>query len=237
MKKITFMLLAVMVLFAACENNEDGFELSTTSATLMWGADSLQIVASSPDDITYESDDPFVATVTDEGLVRTLHVGTTTISVVSGGETKKVNVAIVDNDPFFQDPLYQRTVSSSDLISKYGEPSSISDAGLYTYNIGSIDDYGIYMFIVEDGYVTSAGVWFDFDYYAVVSIALLQRWQYYGELLFGNTILVSDATAIVTMKYYSKYDKILLTYMESDTDNKSINIQQSSALERFPVPF
>lgn len=125
MKKTLFILLTSLLLsFVSCKKDNatnKTITLSTTSVTLHY-EDVFQITAQCDSPITYTSNNPFHAEVTNSGLVTAKHVGTTTITLSSGDDTKTFTVIVNPRSNLYPEPDIEFGETKESIIAKFGEP-------------------------------------------------------------------------------------------------------------------
>lgn len=127
MKKFLLPIIVLMaVMFSACENKaNDTISMATIEVTLNY-EDTYQIQATStsPNALTYTSQDEFHATVSETGLVTAGRVGETNIEVSDGISTKYFRVIVERKYELFPtvDIVLDFGISRSELISRLGTP-------------------------------------------------------------------------------------------------------------------
>lgn len=127
MKKYLFLTLAILsmaVTFTACssDNDDNGFSISLSEATIKGVDNFMQITSSSPN-VKWSSENPYVATVTSEGKIKSVHVGETYIVAQSNGKTKKCKVTVTPQYFIYKEPITDFGKSKEEIIKALGTPS------------------------------------------------------------------------------------------------------------------
>ena len=126
-KTLFFLLTSLLISFVSCKKDNatnKTITLSTTSVTLHY-EDVFQITAQCDSPITYTSNNPFHAEVTSSGLVTAKHVGTTTITLSSGDDSKTFTVIVSPRSNLYPEPDIDFGETKDIVLSKLGEPDVI----------------------------------------------------------------------------------------------------------------
>lgn len=129
MKVIRVLIICLVLVNIGCEQEKDTFSVIETNWLIQCKGQG-QIEAKSDHPIIYTSENEFIATVTNYGIINANHIGETRIKVESNGIEKFVGVEVFSRFNFFyRIPLTDWSLKKEDLISFYGEPdASQSDA-------------------------------------------------------------------------------------------------------------
>ena len=72
--------LSMAVTFTACSSDDDdnGFSISLSEATIK-GVDSFVQITSSSPNVKWSSENPYIATISEDGKIKSAHIGETYI--------------------------------------------------------------------------------------------------------------------------------------------------------------
>lgn len=155
MKKVfsLMLLLATMVTFTACGDDEpDNTNLSQTSYA-MYHEGTQVIEGNNLSDISWQSDNEFVATIKNN-VITGQYVGKTTVKSATNNLSFTVEVKPKYNT--YEEPLLEWGASKATIKAKYGTPQSEDTNSL----IYQTSDYNapIMLFIFENGKMSTCGV-------------------------------------------------------------------------------
>lgn len=134
--------------FTSCsddDKDEDDISLGKKEYKMNFG-DKVQIEATSTLDITYKTEDDFIATVSDKGLITGGRVGETEISLSNTKDTKKVSVIIEPKAELYPEPEFLFGETKANIIKKLGKPMNESGKTIIYDNNSSKVPYIIYLF-------------------------------------------------------------------------------------------
>ncbi len=96
MKKFALLLAVALPLgFASCgDDTEDGFAIQSDDIEVKWDQ-TAQLSATESKDVTWMTDNDFIATVDKNGKVTANHVGSCTITASWKGETDQIKVTVI----------------------------------------------------------------------------------------------------------------------------------------------
>lgn len=121
MKKLFYFLPALLLsALYSCSDNEN-IDLKESETTLFSGQQ-YAIKAKSDTKITYNSNDEFIATVSDKGIVSAETIGETTIVLDNSIDNKSFKVKVKPKYDLYSVPDLSFGMTKSDLIKKYGTP-------------------------------------------------------------------------------------------------------------------
>ena len=205
MRKLSFMLMAVLAIsFMGCKK-EKLITITTTSTTLHYG-ETYQISAECENPITYSSANEYHAKVSSSGLVTANYVGSTTITLQSEEDTKIFSVTVSPKSNLYTEPNISFGESKNSVISKLGTPDATTEGGIAYNDYSSaaqmllilFDDYDKvegYGVMVKSGYTTELG---DF---------LKERYDFVGYsdeiFVYRNALTNDKTTMIIGMQLYS----------------------------------
>ena len=120
-RKVLFVLAAFVMLstmFVACskdDDDDDGFTVNKQSITL--AHDGTETVVAS-ENATWSSDNEFVATVDNNGVITGKHVGEATITATANGKSQKVKVTVKAMYNTIPEPITDFSLSKSEVKAK-----------------------------------------------------------------------------------------------------------------------
>ena len=224
MKKYLFLMLAVLsmaVTFTACssDNDDNGFSISLSEATIKGADNFVQITSSSPN-VKWSSENPYVATISEDGKIKSVHVGETYIVAQSDGKTKKCKVIVTPQYSIYAEPITDFGKSKEEIIKTLGTPFSDKDNILSYVS----DNQNIVInYIFKEGKFDNCIVLLKttLDIINLVDF-LKERYElvprdFNGNYAFINALTTKEASMIVTLRsrpingvfvvQYNKYNK------------------------------
>lgn len=232
MKKLILITLIVTAFMSCSKDDPDTIVLTLSEKTLNFG-DEHQIDAKSKSPILYLSENEYHATVSEKGLVKARFVGETDITLTNEADSKNFKVIISPTNTLYQEPKVNFGATKSDIIQKYGIPSSQSSE----------------MMLYEDYTSKTPGTFFVFKAERLTSYGLLVKTAYSSELgkflgerykllsidydgfsfLFMNALNEEKATLIVgTMPYNTSYWMVVYIFTEGLTKSAKIDNSQKN---------
>ena len=220
------MLLSLSTILVACgkDDEEDNFTVDKQSITLTHDATETVIASANA---TWTSDNEFVATVGNNGVITGNHVGEATITATSGGQSKTVKVTVKPKYNTITEPVIDFGLSKSEIKSKIsGTPDTEED---YTLNYKiSKSELLMYMFDESTGKLESSA-WGSIDALSIVPSELVgfltERYQpitskdnYY---FFANSNKLETATMVVTFTIIKGNLLIMYTPYEHKATSKA----------------
>lgn len=208
MKKLLFFAVTFLSLstFVACSSDDDEDKMEITSSTNveLTSQKTSQIVCSDAK-ATYQSEDEYVASVSDKGLITAGRIGETYIDV-NGKKSVKVTVTPVYTQ--YVEPLFMFGSTKNELIAKAGSDYKSTD-GKSIYYMPTTGRVKIYLYIIEDDKVTSAAMAVSTTYLESLTSFLLERYvpatftddDYTA--IFMNALTVEKTTMVVAETVYS----------------------------------
>lgn len=207
MKKFLPALLFCITIFVSCEENEpkpQELEVSTSKISLNSGGNE-SILATSDFDILYESENEFHATVTSQGEVTAVKVGSTNIIVTSNSKVESVEVEVLPLYNTYPTPIIDWSMTVNKIISVIGQPDAISD-GVLGYGEYSPKAPVVMYKFDENEKLSSTAVMVNTEYSSELGSFMEERYQYAGEsdgfFIFADALEPSRAKLIVAASQY-----------------------------------
>lgn len=124
MKKILFVwsAFACAMLFTSCENSK--MKISPSHITLQFEDEVGLTVIDNHSDVSWSTDNEFVASVDNNGIVTAEHVGTTTITAKDGKDEAYCSVSVTPEYYTYNEPIMDWGCSKQTIISKKGTPDN-----------------------------------------------------------------------------------------------------------------
>ena len=115
--------LFMAVTFTACssDNDDNGFSISLSEATIK-GVDSFVQITSSSPNVKWSSENPYIATISEDGKIKSAHIGETYIVAQSNGKTKKCKVTVTPQYSIYTEPITDFGKSKEEIIKTLGTP-------------------------------------------------------------------------------------------------------------------
>lgn len=157
---LTLAVCLLSFLFTSCDLGGNITIYSDTYIKLYSGETS-QIDAESTTDLTYESEDEFVASVSKSGRITGERVGQTTILVMDDWGSKKITVEVKPYYNLYEEPLCDKYLTRSDVINAYGQPTSETDDGLRYESTGKEVSAFLFLFDEYGDFLSSVVVVYD----------------------------------------------------------------------------
>ncbi|WP_418671313.1 Ig-like domain-containing protein [Barnesiella intestinihominis] len=177
MKKILFFLAMLpMLVFTACSDDDENSLSLDKSGISLYFKDEIKLTAS--DNVTWSSEDDFVAGVSSSGVVEGRHVGKTFIVASNGAETVKCAVEVKPKYNTFVEPVLDFGSSKADIKVKEKRELRTDNATSLVY-MDNKDGVGV-VYTFEDGKMKSCGlVLLQYKYAEDIMDFLLERYAPY----------------------------------------------------------
>lgn len=231
MKKILFLLAVLpMVLLSACsDDDENGLSLDKSEISLYY-EDEIKLTAS--DNVTWSSEDEFVAKVSSNGVVEGGHVGKTFIVASNGSETVKCAVEVKPKYNTFVEPVLDFGASKADIKAKEKRELVTDNATSLGYKDSKDGVAIIYTF--KNGKMTAAGIGLQYKYSDDILDFLLERYapatMDKDEYIFTFVNGMSGRwTMSISVQLSSS--TILVAYIPKDATSKSISNEVPNIME------
>lgn len=228
MKKLfyTMLLLATILTITACGSDDkpDNAKLSITSYT-MYHEDLASIEGTDISDLTWKSENEFVATVKDDEITAQ-YVGKTTVKSATKGLSFTVEVK--PRYHTYEEPFLDWGASISEIKAKYGAPES-EDANSLLYKTDN-SNAPLLLYIFENGKLYTCGVACKVSVASQLADFLLERYvpvqvdvdNYKATFLHCYGTFSDPQTDYgVAMQYRSSIGGILVVYTGLNTKTKT----------------
>ena len=173
--------------------------LDTTAVTLNSG-ETYQINAECEYPITYTSEDEYVATVSEDGLVTANFVGSTVITLQAETDSQTFEVTVAPVSELYPEPEIEFGESKESVIERFGEPAAETEEAI-GYNDYSDNTMMLMVVFDENDLVEYYAVVLDTEYSEELDTFLSERYLYAGEAegikVYINALDESDATMYV----------------------------------------
>ena len=224
MKKYLFLTLAVLsmaVTFTACssDNDDNGFSISLSEATIKGVDNFVQITSSSPN-VKWSSENPYVATISEDGKIESAHIGETYIVAQSNGKTKKCKVTVTPQYFIYKEPITDLGKSKEEIIKTLGAP--FLDKGDILSYVNDNQDI-VVNYVFKEGKLDNCIVLLKMTLDVINLVDFLkERYElvprdFNGNYAFINALTTKEASMIVTLRsrpingvfvvQYNKYNK------------------------------
>lgn len=231
MKRTLFYVTAIvsLILFAACSKDDSNDLVITSSKEVgLTSQETSQIKCSDPK-ATYASEDEFVATVSETGLITAKRIGETYIDI-NGKKSVKVTIRPVYTQ--FVEPQFLFGATKEDVYSKVGTNYYSSDDTGISY-IPSSGKVKYYSYLLKDGKVSSVGMIVSTDDLESITNFLLERYvpisleeEDYTAVL-ANALTEDKITMLVAEKIYS-VSYIFVVYLPYSSSASRSSIERET---------
>ncbi len=227
--KNTLAIIAVITLAmtAGCKKSDtessNTITLNTTDRHCKW-MDTLYIEATSPLPITYSTNSEYHAKFDQDGMVIAGHVGTATIGLTNGSDTKSLKVYV---DPIFNYYTLPNFIfgvtTKSQVIAQYGTPD-LETGNIIGYMTNDIPKVLMIGFQFENGILESISYAHNTSEYYYHLAFLSERYELVdvssSMLMFINALSVLDATMAIGLTQSDSFD--LTTYISAVTKDSMV---------------
>ncbi|MBQ5720352.1 MAG: Ig-like domain-containing protein [Alistipes sp.] len=221
MRKILCCMLLSFTLFACSKDVSDPepepkFDVNTKSVSLYSGVEHF-ITTVNGTNVTFESDNPYIATVNKtSGKVTAMTIGTTMIRVRSDQGNASVMVTVNPMYNTYKEPYRKFHMNKSMILANCGTPDSeTSNVLLYYYS--SLDTHVADMYQFENDFLSCSAALINQDAATETMKFLLERYwpagTQDGMYMFVNGASRETVTMGVTLTKMSGYKLYIVTYM------------------------
>lgn len=221
MKKYLLVMLTIIsvgVALVSCsssDDNDDVFSISQSEISFT-GNNNIIKLTSSAQGVSWESENPYVASVSNDGSVKSVHVGETYIVAHSGGKVKKCKVVVRPKYSLFMEPITEFGISKDEVIKRCGTPFSESTNDLIYSN--QTKDNAIYYKFENDKLVSCMVILKATIEIPNISEFLIERYEivpkvFNGKFSFINALTLKDASMVVLLVPSPSNGVISVTYI------------------------
>lgn len=221
MKKYLLVMLTIIsvgVALVSCsssDDNDDVFSISQSEISFT-GNNNVIKLTSSAQGVSWESENPYVASVSNDGSVKSVHVGETYIVAHSGGKVKKCKVVVRPKYSLFMEPITEFGISKDEVIKRCGTPFSESTNDLIYSN--QTNDNAIYYKFENDKLVSCMVILKATIEIPNISEFLIERYEivpkvFNGKFSFINALTLKDASMVVLLVPSPSNGVISVTYI------------------------
>lgn len=190
MKKLFFLLFILSSTFYSCNNNDD-INLKESEVTLYSGQQ-YTIRVNSDTKILYESENGYIATVSDKGLITARTIGETSILMDNGLDKKTFRVKVNPKYNLYPTPELNFGMSKISLIEKYGTPDETEGNTIVYNDYSDAASFVIYKFD-DAGLLTALSVMVKTSYSRDIISFLSERYNYIEEEDVDEAFVFIDA--------------------------------------------
>ena len=206
MKKFIYFSIALLLftVFVGCSKDDDELVITSSKNVELTSKGTSQITCSDSK-ATYSSEDEYVATVSENGLITGFHIGETYIDV-NGEKAVKVTVNPVYTS--FTEPQFLFGATKDEVISKVGSNYASATSSVIGY-VPTSGKVKAYFYFLKDGKVSAVGMSISTAYMESITNFLLERYipatisdEDYTAL-FINGLGLDKTTMIIGEQIYS----------------------------------
>lgn len=221
MKKYLLVMLTIIsvgVTLVSCsssDDNDDVFSISQSEISFT-GNNNVIKLTSSAQGVSWESENPYVASVSNDGSVKSVHVGETYIVAHSGGKVEKCKVVVRPKYSLFMEPITEFGISKDEVIKRCGTPFSESTNELIYSN--QTNDQAIDYEFKNEKLASCTVILKATTEMPNVSNFLIERYEivpkeFNGKFAFINALTLKDASMLVLLTPLPSNGVVSITYI------------------------
>ena len=177
MKKILFLMTAVLVI-AGCSKSEDGKLTLSANQVSLYSGDTKQVTVN--DNATWSSKSEFVAEVSEDGIIKGNHVGKTIITATSDNGEALCEVVVNAKYSTYTEPVLEFGVDKATVKAK--EKRTILEDKTSTLGYrGENSAVKSVAYLFENGKLTSSAIALSYSYTEEIAKFLSERYQVIGK--------------------------------------------------------
>ena len=177
MKKILFLMTAVLVI-AGCSKSEDGKLTLSTNQVSLYSGDTKQVTVN--DNATWSSKSEFVAEVSEDGIIKGNHVGKTIITATSDNGEALCEVVVNAKYSTYTEPVLEFGVDKATVKAKEKRTIWEDNGNVISYK-GENSAVKKVAYLFEDGKLTSSALSLSYSYTEEIAKFLSERYQVVGK--------------------------------------------------------
>jgi len=205
-KEFTLLISVICLTIISCTKDEDVKLTVDTSEIALYSGEEHQIEAVSNFPITYLSENEYVATVSDDGLIKAQEIGETTINVSCDDVTEKISVEVLAEYDLYPEPIMEWGRTRESIISELGEPdANLSNSiGYFFYSPNA----PVLMYVFdENDKLESSSVFVKTVFSSELAAFLLERYVYAsqdeGVFYFLNGLNLEQSSMSIASSIYN----------------------------------
>ena len=160
MKKILFLMTAVLVI-AGCSKSEDGKLTLSANQVSLYSGDTKQVTVN--DNATWSSKSEFVAEVSEDGIIKGNHVGKTIITATSDNGEALCEVVVNAKYSTYTEPVLEFGVDKATVKAKEKRTIWEDNGNVISYK-GENSAVKKVAYLFEDGKLTSSALSLSYSY-------------------------------------------------------------------------
>lgn len=224
MKKILFLMTAVLVI-AGCSKSEDGKLTLSANQVSLYSGDTKQVTVN--DNATWSSKSEFVAEVSEDGIIKGNHVGKTIITATSDNGEALCEVVVNAKYSTYTEPVLEFGVDKATVKAK--EKRTILEDKTSTLGYrGENSAVKSVAYLFENGKLTSSAIALSYSYTEEIAKFLSERYQVIGKDSDGALFIPSSCLFRSSFLSHSAFNKSTSSIVSSIT--LSIASARESAL-------
>lgn len=175
MKRPLLLCIALLFIFSSCGKDNDYISLEKNGVTLYSG-DEYTIKVSSDTKVVYKSNDEYIATVSEVGVITAMKIGETFISLNNGTDKKSFTVEVKPRYVLYEE--FEFGTTKDIIISKQGTPDNENENSISYYNYTKEISEITYFF--NDDKLINLRVYAKSSFKDILEPFLLERYKYIG---------------------------------------------------------
>lgn len=247
MKKTAWMLaLALPFAFASCSDSNDDEPMSLDQTSVSLNYDAETTLHASEKGCIWESSNPFVATVDNNGKITAQHVGDAVITAKKDGKSATCNVTVNATNNNFTMPIinWGNTIAQvkGEMTDIFGTSVELGLEESNSLGYTTAGAFPMYIYAFVDGGLDASSLIVTETQDAELDLEgfIAQRYQEYGETEYGflycNAENREDATILVEYGYDVDLQNVRASWTSADgsrsgviVDRKAIDITRKAA--------
>lgn len=175
MKRSLLFSIILLFIFNSCGKDNDFISLEKNGVTLYSG-DEYTIKVSSDTKVIYKSNDEYIATVSETGVITAIKIGETFISLNNGADKKCFTVEVKPRYVLYEE--FEFGTTKGIIVSKQGTPDIDNGNNISYYNYSKEISEIAYFF--NDDKLISISVYAKSSFKDILEPFLLERYKYIG---------------------------------------------------------